>query len=411
MGALTQNCDKLIALAAELGCCLMTSGAEIYRTEESVQRLIQAYGAPFCQVFAIPNCITVSLTDPDGRPVTQIRRVPSHGTDIDQLEQYNTLCRRLCRETPPLDEAMAQLAQITRSRRGYPIWVQLFGYFLGCGAFTLFFGGGPVDGLCGGLCGIAIGICLSIMTRARANLFFKTIAGALFSALVAVALTRLRAEGNLDAIIIGALMALVPGIAFTNAMRDLIAGDMVSGISKTAEALLIGTGIALGTALGLWLSGWQAATGTTTQTSMLIPCVCAFIACIGFCLLFNIHGAGMLLCATGGMLGWLVYLLAAPLANSAIVQSFLAALAIAAWSEIMARVRKSPVTSYLLIALFPLVPGGGIYYSMQHAMAGQTQAFLDTLLHTLGVAGALALGVLMVSSAVRLVTSLRQHHR
>ena len=142
-----------------------------------------------------------------------------------------------------------------------------------------------------------------------------------------------------------------------------------------------------------------------------LPCVYTFFACIGFCLLFNIHGAGMFICAGGGALGWLCYLLAAPLVQSDIVQSFLAALVISVWSEVMARLRKCPVTTYLLLALFPLVPGGGIYYTMEHAMAGETQAFLDSLLHTLGLAGALAVGVLMVASVARLFTAWRQRRR
>ena len=100
---------------------------------------------------------------------------------------------------------------------------------------------------------MVIGLCMALMTRLGANLFFRTIAGGAASALAAVALTRLGwAEPGL--IIIGALMALVPGIAMTNAMRDIMAGDMVAGISKAAEALLIGAAIALGTALALGLT-------------------------------------------------------------------------------------------------------------------------------------------------------------
>ena len=97
--------------------------------------------------------------------------------------------------------------------------------------------------------------------------------------------------------------------------------------------------------------------------------------------------------------------------HSDIVQSFLAALAISAWSEGMARLRKCPVTSYLLVALFPLVPGGGIYYTMEHAMNGETAQFLETLLHTLGLAGALAAGVLMVSSLMRLYIMAQERRR
>ena len=134
-----------------------------------------------------------------------------------------------------------------------------------------------------------------------------------------------------------------------------------------------------------------------------LPCLYVFFACIGFSVLFNIHGVGMLICAGGGSLGWLCYLLTAPLVHSDIIQSFFAALVISIWSELMARLRKCPVTSYLLVALFPLVPGGGIYYTMEHAINGETSQFLSSLLHTLGLAGALATGVLIASSLMRLI--------
>ena len=137
----------------------------------------------------------------------------------------------------------------------------------------------------------------------------------------------------------------------------------------------------------------------------LIPCLSAFFACTGFCFLYNIRGIGILVCSFGGMLGWLCYLLCAPL-GSDIIQSFVAAVVISAYSEVMARVRHFPVSGYLLVALFPLVPGGGIYYSMEYAMSGETELFLSTLIHTLGLAGALAVGVLSVASVVRLWANL-----
>ena len=147
------------------------------------------------------------------------------------------------------------------------------------------------------------------------------------------------------------------------------------------------------------------------ELTYYLPCLWAFLACIGFSLLFNIHGVGMLICAGGGALGWLCYLLTAPLVHSDIIQSVFAALVISAWSELMARLRKCPVTSYLLVALFPLVPGGGIYYTMEHAMNGETSQFVDSLLHTLGLAGALAAGVLMVSSLMRLYILAQERRR
>lgn len=129
----------------------------------------------------------------------------------------------------------------------------------------------------------------------------------------------------------------------------------------------------------------------------MLPCLCAFLACMGFILVFNIHGVGKLICGVGGALGWLVYLLA----GRTIFAAFLASAAIGVFSEVMARLRRCPVTGYLLVALLPLVPGGGIYYAMSYCVSGDIQQFLATLLHTFGMAAALAVGAMMASSLFR----------
>ena len=129
----------------------------------------------------------------------------------------------------------------------------------------------------------------------------------------------------------------------------------------------------------------------------ILPCLCAFAGCIGFTLVFNIHGPGKLIGGFGGALGWLVYLLA----GKTILAGFFAAMAISLFSEVMARIRRCPVTGYQLVALLPLVPGGGIYYAMSYCVAGETQLFLSALLHTLGMAAALAVGGILASSVFR----------
>lgn len=143
-------------------------------------------------------------------------------------------------------------------------------------------------------------------------------------------------------------------------------------------------------------------------TGYVLPCVYAFVACIGFSVLYNIHGFGMVICASGGSLGWLVYLLAAFIFPDDILRILAAAMAVAVYAEIMARIRKCPVTSYLLVGIFPLVPGSGIYYAMEHAINGETEEFISTLMNTLGLAGSLAVGALLVSSAVRLKNGRQQ---
>ena len=118
-----------------------------------------------------------------------------------------------------------------------------------------------------------------------------------------------------------------------------------------------------------------------------------------------------MICCAGGALGWLVYLLANLAGGNDLISYFLAAMAIAIYSEIMARIRKYPVTSYLVISFLPLVPGAGIYNTMEYAIQGNTEMFLSQGLHTLGIAGCIAVGVLVVSSTVRMVVTFKLNRR
>ena len=135
----------------------------------------------------------------------------------------------------------------------------------------------------------------------------------------------------------------------------------------------------------------------------ILPCLWAFIACMGFGLVFNIRGFGLPICGVGAMLGWLVYLLTTAAGAVDVLAAFVAAIAIGIYSEVMARVRRCPATGYLQVALLPLVPGAGIYYTMRYCVEGQTQLFLSTLLHTLGVAAALSVGAMLASSVPRIL--------
>lgn len=132
-----------------------------------------------------------------------------------------------------------------------------------------------------------------------------------------------------------------------------------------------------------------------------VQCLWAFLACLAFCLIFNIRSRGFMFYALGGALGWFVFLLLSP-AGSDIFQSFVASVSVSIYSEGMARALKKPVTGLQLVSILPLVPGGGIYYTMEYCVIGNNTMFLRTGLHTLGIAGALAMGILLVSSLFRL---------
>ena len=139
----------------------------------------------------------------------------------------------------------------------------------------------------------------------------------------------------------------------------------------------------------------------------ILPCLWAFLACVGFCIVFNIHGKGLLLVSLGGSLGWLIYLILQAAGMGGAAAAFTAGVAVSDYAEVMARVRRCPATCYLFIAIVPLVPGLGLYQTMEHYFDGRTVDFQAKLRETLGIAGGIALGVFLVSSMMRMVNDYR----
>ena len=396
--------NTLLDLATDLGYELAMSGAETFRVEESINRVLASYGVE-SEVFAIPNCLTVSIETEDGQILTRMRRIGQHGNDLDSVERFNGLSRAICNRKPDPAEGKRWLGLVRDGRLHYGFPIYLLGNFLGAAGFSIFFGGNWLDCLCGGVCGVLIGLITRFLEKMKANPFFKTIAAAFAMALPAYLLGVAGICPNADAAIIGALMILVPGLLFTNAMRDIIYGDTTSGINRIVQVFLTAVALALGTG-----AAWRvvsALLGTPAEISALshgfvIQSIACLIGCYGFMILFNIHGYGGLLCIFGGALTWLVYLTAFRLSGNDLVAYFWSSLFASAYSEVMARIRKCPAIAYLVISIFPLIPGAGVYYTMNYAVRGMHEQFATQGLHTAAIAGILAVGILLASTSARI---------
>ena len=404
--------NSLLELATDLGYRLAMSGAETFRIEESIRRILAAYGME-SEVFAITNCLTVSIETPDGRPMTRMRRIGSHGNDLDTVEKYSNLSRRICAHVPEVETAWQWLQETDGSLRSYKLPFSLLGHFLGAMGFAIVFGGTLVDGLCSGLCGVIVGLMNHFMSSLNVNQFFSTIAAAFVMAFSSYAMGATGIPNNTDTIIIGTLMILVPGLIFTNAMRDIIFGDTNSGTNRIVQVLLVAAAIALGTGVGWNLSG--SLFGVPVNPDPLnhlyeVQNIATFVACVGFAIIFNIHGPGIFICALGGMISWAVYCLSIYLGSDIFTAYFFAAVVAAIYSETMARIRKYPAISYLVIAIFPLIPGAGIYYTTNYLVRGDGEMFAQKGLETIGVAGVIAVGILMVSTIVRLSNVWKKRH-
>lgn len=404
----------LLDLSLELGERLAIAGAETYRVEESIHRIMHSYGIE-AEVFAIPNCLIVSAEAPDGQVLTRMRRINSRGNDLDAVENYSNLSRRICATTPALSDFSDWLSQTEALRKQYSMPMRLLGGFCGALGFCIIFGGTLLDGLFAGLCGIEISLLGQLMHhRLGANTFFRTIALAFIMGLTAYGLGTLWAQLNAASIVIGASMILVPGLLFTNAMRDIIYGDTNSGINRIVQVLLVAVAIAAGTGASWNLASslWGAIPNSgTVSYGYLANALACFVGCIGFSIIFNIHGHGVLLCVLGGVVTWLIFLFANRGLGSELSAYLVSTLFAAAYSEVMARVRKYPAITYLVVSVFPLLPGAGIYYTMTYAMSGELERFASQGLHTAAIAGIMAVAILFGSTTISsLAGRLQRHH-
>lgn len=241
------NYDKLLNISSDIGYSLLESGAEIYRVEESMHRIFKAYGVDG-DVYAITNCIIATVCTEDGRSLTRTRRLYCRNTNFDKIIQLNQLCRSICKDTPDYKTIEEELERI-RQRPVYGLPLQVAAYAIVAFTLTLFFGGNLADACCALIPGASIKLVLVKMDKFHTNQFFMYVVASCLASILAILAVKLHLAVNADKIIIGTFMNLVPGVAITYAISDIIAGDLVAGLSKFTEALFIAVALALGTGI------------------------------------------------------------------------------------------------------------------------------------------------------------------
>ena len=230
--------SQFLCVLIKMGEALQNSGAEVFRVEDTLNRIAAAYGAEEVNIFVITSSIVVTLTMPDLPPQTQTRRLrKSTGNDLLELEQLNALSRRICAEKPPVEEFQQQLSTIL-AQPGEPR-LHLAGSVLAAASFAVFFGGSLWDGVLAG--GVAVFICW--MERWLAPFCLNGVAfqfiASFLSGMAALLCCRVCPLLHADMVLIGVIMLLVPGIPFTNAIRDILLGDIISGSLRLVEAVLL----------------------------------------------------------------------------------------------------------------------------------------------------------------------------
>lgn len=244
--------NKILHVATFAGQIILESGGETYRVEETIWRICKAFGVEYAESFVTPTGIMSSVSDENHKTTSLIKRIHRRTVNLEKISRVNDLSRNIKTLNLTVDQFYNELINIENGKR-YSAPVTIFFSALGAAAFSILFGGNIKDFVSAFIIGVIIKLFSNLCSELSINDFFiNSISGSIVAGMALI----LVSEGigsNVDKVIIGSVMLLVPGLAITNAIRDTIAGDLVSGLTRAAEAFLIAISIAVGTGVVLIL--------------------------------------------------------------------------------------------------------------------------------------------------------------
>lgn len=245
------NYKLLVDTAMLAGEIMLRGGAETYRVEDTMSRILKLSGLEKTETFVTPTGIFLSLGGPCIDTITLLTRVENRNTNISNIYEANNISRNLCNEVITLEEAYDGLNRLKDSKQYSDIVVYVC-IILASLAFTVLLGGDWLNCLLAGVNGSFIVLAYIVASRLKINTFIKNMVASCFIALSSMFLLYgLKWNIQLDTLIGGSVMPLLPGVAITNAIRDTLQGDYVSGGARTIEAFVSAASTAAGIGVGI----------------------------------------------------------------------------------------------------------------------------------------------------------------
>lgn len=240
--------EKLVSYMLDMGQILLTSGAEVNRVEDTLKRIGKAYNIQQTDVFTITSSIVLTARFNDNNIITQTRRIKNYETNLEQVEYVNQLSRNICKHTPDMVNLKSEIDKIKKTNK-YDKKLIFLAYILVSASFSIFFGGSIFDAMASSIGGSIMYFALNVLKNIDINNFVTNLLLSAISALSAVIFSKIGIGDNINNIIIGNIMLLIPGLALTSSLRDMINGDLISGVLGVLESILKAIAIAMGFAM------------------------------------------------------------------------------------------------------------------------------------------------------------------
>ncbi len=245
---------RLLADIAMLaGEIMLQGGAETYRVEDTMQRILNTSGAEKTEVLVISTALMITIDDPSVATISKMMRITTRGTNLGDICDVNALSRKFCNGEITPEEMYEELKKLGE-RKLYSPAVSYLCTVVTVVMFSMLLGGNATDALFAGVSALIMVLFRVLFEKRGLNRFMHHMAAlacATFLLTVSQALSHVNI--NMELVVAGTAMPLLPGVAITNAIRDILQGDYISGAARVTEAIVRAVSCAVGIGIGLYL--------------------------------------------------------------------------------------------------------------------------------------------------------------
>ncbi|MCQ2095544.1 MAG: threonine/serine exporter family protein [Bacteroidaceae bacterium] len=402
MSACTAESEKdVLDLAQLAGHILLENGAEISRVEESMERIASFYGVSVSNFFVLSNGIfTTGSTS-----YAKVEFIPFKGAQLERVVAVNQISRDIQKGMYSIEQARERLLSV-RTMQSSSWLTRVFGSAVGAGFFAMIFGGSVMDSLASFVAGLLLWAFVVFVSAPYMSKTFGNILGGALAVFLCIILHSLGFGENLGNMIVASIIPLVPGVPFANGIRDIANEDYISGTTRLMDALMVFFCIAMGASSILLVHGWVNGSiielhGMVTDphtASLLIQWVAAFFGTMGFAVIFGVPARHYVSCAVVASLGWVLYLALYRHTMLGIpVSTFFATVLVAALARAAARLCQTPATIFIITGIFPMVPGGGLFWTTYYTVSSQLHESFAVGFMSVKVTIAIVLGIVFVN--------------
>lgn len=250
--------DEILEVASLAAKIMLESGGETYRVEQTVNYICRSFGVLDCESYATPTVIILSFKGEDGNIRSVVRRIRCRSNNLAKITDVSDLSYELCRNKNTFTPTIVKEKLLAiQNQRSFPYWLQIVASGLVASSFVVMTDGNLTNFIAAFLVGILVKSFVLFWAHWKINDFIINLAGGALASLLGWLSVTVGLGQNWASIVLGGLMLLLPGLIMVNALRDIVMGDLVSGISRGFEAIFIVSAIAAGAAIcNLLLLNW-----------------------------------------------------------------------------------------------------------------------------------------------------------